>query len=111
LLHIPQDIVLTLFMVFTSCIDEFGKGEIVRKALSLRGNVRQILNLVSKGKVSQYIIVHSEAEARAKKLADKIEKITGLKPLYTMSISPVVSMNAGLGTIAVALTYEDEVKI
>lgn len=92
-------------------IDEFGKGIIARKALSLNGNVRQILELVSKGKVSQYAIVHSEAEERANKLALKIEKMTGLKPLYTMSISPVVSMNAGLGTIAVALTYEDEVKI
>jgi len=90
-------------------IDESGKGEIVQKALSLRGNVRQILKLVSKGKVSQYIIVHSEAESRANKLAEKIEKITGFKPLYTMSISPVVSMNAGLGTIAVALTYENGV--
>lgn len=92
-------------------IDENGKGIIARKALSLNGNVRQILELVSKGKVSQYAIVHSEAEERANKLAQKIEKMTGLKPLYTMSISPVVSMNAGLGTIAVALTYEDEVKI
>ena len=84
---------------------------IARKALSLNGNVRQILELVSKGKVTQYVIVHSEAEERANKLALKIEKMTGLKPLYTMSISPVVSMNAGLGTIAVALTYEEEVKI
>jgi hypothetical protein len=92
-------------------IDENGKGMIARKALSLNGNVRQILELVSKGKVSQYAIVHSEAEERANKLAQKIENITGLKPLYTMSISPVVSMNAGLGTIAVALTYENEVKI
>jgi fatty acid-binding protein DegV len=31
-----------------------------------------------------------------------------MDPLYTMSISPIVAMNAGLGAVAVAVTYEKE---
>ena len=86
-----------------------GKGIIVRKALSLAGNVRQILDLVKKAPVESYVMVHSRADKRSAKLAMQIEQITGKKPLYTMSISPIVAMNAGIGAVAIALTYEKEV--
>ncbi len=92
-------------------IDEFGKGEITKKAFSLKGNIRHILKLISKNEITQYVIVHAEAEDRANRLAVQIEKQTGIKPLYITSISPVVAMNAGLGAVAVALTYKEEVKI
>ena len=88
-----------------------GKGIIVKKALSLAGNVRQIMNLVKLAPVEQYAIIHSESEKRASKLASMIEEVTGKKPLYMMSISPIVAMNAGIGAVAVALTYESEVTI
>jgi uncharacterized protein len=88
-----------------------GKGIIVKKALSLAGNVRQIMNLVKLAPVEQYAIIHSESEKRASKLALMIEEVTGKKPLYMMSISPIVAMNAGIGAVAVTLTYESEVTI
>ncbi len=89
-------------------IDENGKGEITRKAMSLRGNIRQIVKLIKQGTISQYAIVHSQADTRAADLTKKIKAITGMDPLYTMSISPIVAMNAGLGAVAVAVTYEKE---
>ncbi len=88
-----------------------GKGLIVRKALSLSGNIRQIMDLIRKAPIETYAIVHSEADKRANKLAHLIEKETGKKPLYMMAISPVVAMNAGIGAVAVAVTYETEVTI
>jgi fatty acid-binding protein DegV len=91
-------------------IDQSGKGEITKKAFSLNGNIRQIIKLITRSEISQYVIVHADAEDRAMKLAGKIKKETGLDPLYITSISPVVAMNAGLGAVAVALTYKEEVK-
>ena len=91
-------------------IDENGKGEITKKAFSINENIRQIIKLVTCGEISQYVIVHAEAEDRAMKLASKIKMITGLDPLHITSISPVVAMNAGLGAVAIALTYKDGIK-
>ena len=86
-----------------------GEGIIKSKAFSLRGNEKQILKLAAQAPVEQYIMVHARAEERANKLAKQIEKITGKKPIYTTEISPIVAMNAGIGAIAVAFTYEKEV--
>lgn len=86
-----------------------GEGVIVAKSFSLGGNVRAILKLVKKEKVLNYAIVHSLDEKRAMKLAQKVEKITGLKPDYIEMISPIVAMNAGIGAVAIALTYEKEI--
>ncbi len=87
-----------------------GEGIIKTKAFSLSGNIKKILKLAKQQKVTQYIIVHAQSENRANKLALKLEKILGFKPLYTTEISPVVAMNAGIGAVAVALTYETEVE-
>ena len=86
-----------------------GAGVISAKAFSLRGNVKQIMKLLSKGEVENYAIVHSLAGERAQKLAKLIEKKTGIKPLYTELISPIVAMNAGIGAVAVAITFKKEV--
>jgi hypothetical protein len=87
-----------------------GSGVIQEKAFSLRQNEKKILNLVKKAPVVQFAIVHSMAQKRAEKLAQKVTAITGLEPLYLTTISPIVSMNAGIGAVAVALTYESEVE-
>lgn len=87
-----------------------GEGIIKTKAFSLSGNIKKILKLAKQQKVTQYIMVHAQSENRANKLALKLEKILGFKPLYTTEISPVVAMNAGIGAVAVALTYETEVE-
>ena len=54
--------------------------------------------------------VHSHAEKRALALAKKLEEALGMKPEYITQISPIVAMNAGIGAIAVALTYKEEVE-
>ncbi len=86
-----------------------GGGAIVAKSFSLSGNVRAILKLVKKAPVVNYAIVHSLDEKRALKLATKVEAITGKKPDYIEMISPIVAMNAGIGAVAIAVTYEKEI--
>jgi len=87
-----------------------GEGIIRCKALSLRGNVRQIMRLAKQAPVESYVLVHSHAEKRALALAKKLEEALGMKPEYITQISPIVAMNAGIGAIAVALTYKEEVE-
>lgn len=87
-----------------------GEGIIKHKAFSLRGNVRQIIRLAQQAPVESYVLVHSHAEERALALAKKLEEILGMKPEYITQISPIVAMNAGIGAIAVALTYKEEVE-
>lgn len=86
-----------------------GSGIIAAKSFSLGGNVREIIKFVKKAPVVNYIIVHSLDEKRALKLAAKVEAITGKKPDFIEMISPIVSMNAGIGAVAIALTYEKEI--
>lgn len=87
-----------------------GEGIIRCKAFSLRGNVRQILRLAKQAPVESYVLVHSKAEKRALALGKELEKILGMKAEYITQISPIVAMNAGIGAIAVALTYKEEVE-
>jgi fatty acid-binding protein DegV len=35
-----------------------------------------------------------------------MEKVFGKKPAYTMDISPVIGLNAGVGTVAVSFLLE-----
>ncbi|MBU0997432.1 MAG: DegV family EDD domain-containing protein [Firmicutes bacterium] len=90
-------------------LDKDGGGTIEAKALSLRSNEKKILELLSKGEIESYAVVHAMAEDRCLKLADRIEKMTGKKPEYMTEIGPVLSMNAGLGAVAVSVLFKEEV--
>lgn len=87
-------------------IDEAGEGIIFAKALSLPQSTRKIKAHVksihdAKG-IERYAIVHANAPQRAAEYANKFEQMLGKKPIYTMDISSIVAMNAGIGTVAVA---------
>ncbi len=90
-------------------LDKDGGGLIKEKAFSLRKNEKQILALLQKAPVKEYVMVHSLEPVRANKLAQKIEALLGMKPLYTTMISPIVAMNAGIGAVGVAATFKEEV--
>ncbi|MDD4354982.1 MAG: DegV family protein [Candidatus Izemoplasmatales bacterium] len=91
-------------------LDAEGGGIIREKAFSLHQNEKKILKLIKKAPVDQFGMVHALAPKRAQKLAERITEITGKKPLFTTTISPIVAMNAGIGAIGVALTFKTEVK-
>lgn len=88
-------------------IDQEGNGIILEKAFSIKGNTKKILTEVAKIQkekgIAQYVILHANALTRATEFTNKIKQIVNLEPTYTMDISSVVALNAGIGSIAIAL--------
>ncbi len=91
-------------------IDADGKGMIKEKALSLKKNQKQIVKLLKQKPVDEYVVVHALDPERAQKLADRIAAEVGKQPTFITSISPIVAMNAGIGAVAAAAVFTEEVE-
>ncbi|MBE0700661.1 MAG: DegV family EDD domain-containing protein [Acholeplasmataceae bacterium] len=93
-------------------IDEEGNGIIFDKGLSLRSSNKKIRKHVEEIQesygIDTYAIVHANAPERALEYAEIYESIIGKKPEYTMDISTIVAMNAGIGTVAIAYIRKDK---
>jgi len=93
-------------------ITEEGKAITFDKSFSRKGSIKKVLRIVekisSKNRIWNYAVVYSNKEERktAEWYAEKLEKITRKKVAYIDPISPVVGVNAGIGTIAVTLMLE-----
>lgn len=87
-------------------IDETGEGIIYAKGFSVKMATNKIfkhLEKIHKEKgIERYAIVHAKADAKVKEYTEKAKALTGLDPIYTMNISAIVAMNAGIGTVAIA---------
>jgi uncharacterized protein len=87
-------------------IDENGKGIAFGKAFSAKSNLNKIVKLVKKAneesKISSYAIVHANALTKAEKLGLELTEAIGQAPRYVTEISPIVGLNAGIGSIAVS---------
>jgi len=87
-------------------IDETGEGIIYAKGFSVKMATNKIfkhLEKIHKEKgIERYAIVHAKADAKVKEYTEKAKALTGLDPIYTMDISAIVAMNAGIGTVAIA---------
>ncbi len=91
-------------------IDDAGDGIVIGNAFSTRGNTRKIQNLVKdimkEHKIESYAIIHSNAGERVDEFESYYSELIGKQPDYTMDISSIVAMSAGLGVVAIALTTE-----
>jgi DegV family protein with EDD domain len=87
-------------------IDENGKGVAFGKAFSAKSNTEKILRIVKKAnsenKIISYSIVHANALKKANEYSLKLTEALGQPPEYITEISPVVGLNAGIGSIAVS---------
>ncbi len=87
-------------------IDDTGEGIIFSKGLSLTSSNKKIQKhiekIVKKSGIDRYAIVHAKAPKRAQSYEKTYTDIIGKAPLYTMDISTIVAMNAGIGTVAIA---------
>lgn len=87
---------------------EDGNGIIFGKAFSRKSNIKKILNLFKedyqKNGIHSYCVSYSniEEEKNAIAIAIEMEKICGKAPLYISPITPVLGVNAGIGTVAVS---------
>jgi len=81
---------------------------IYAKGLSIKSSDKRIRQAIeaNKASIKRYVIVHADGLNRAKAYAESFKDILGFEPEYIMNISPIVAMNAGLGTVAVAFQKE-----
>ena len=88
-------------------LDENGKGTRFDKAFSQKSLSRKIVDIVRRTReekgLKSYAVVHAGAPDRAKEFADMLKDATGMECDFIMEISPVVGLNAGIGSVAVAV--------
>ena len=91
-------------------IDENGQGIILGKSLSNSASKKKIQSLIKSiaetKNITEYSIVHADAEEQAGQYAKIFTSLIGKEPTYITSISSIVAMNAGIGCVAIALTTE-----
>jgi fatty acid-binding protein DegV len=57
-------------------------------------------------KIWNYIVLHANNKKSADWFSEKMEKLTSIKPVSVVNISPVIGANAGSGAASVALLYD-----
>lgn len=91
-------------------LDEDGKAIIFDKTFSQKANMEKVIKHIKSGipgkKIWNYIVLHANNQNAAAWFAEKIENLTGKKPVSVCNISPVIGGHAGVGAAAVAILYE-----
>jgi len=91
-------------------LDETGKAIVFDKAFNQRSNMEKVMSHIRASltdkKIWNYIVLHANNEDAASWYMEKMESLTGIKPVSVVNISPVIGANAGVGAASVALLYE-----
>ncbi|NVN94842.1 MAG: DegV family EDD domain-containing protein [Bacteroidetes bacterium] len=93
-------------------VDQEGNAIVFNKSFSRKASINKTLSFLkqySKEKeIHSFCILYAnkEEEENAKLYARKVTTIIGKQPEYIESISPVIGVSAGIGTIAVAIMFE-----
>ncbi|MEI7676603.1 MAG: DegV family protein [Bacteroidales bacterium] len=91
-------------------VTENGKSILFGQAFSQKGNINKVMKHVTKisknRSIWNYIVLHAHNESGAAIYTEWMVKLTGKQPISVVNISPVIGMNAGIGTIAVSLMFE-----
>jgi DegV family protein with EDD domain len=91
-------------------IDETGKAVVFDKAFNRKGNMEKIMNHIKRvttgRKVWNYIVMHANNPSDAEWYCQRMEALTGKKPVSVMNISPIIGANVGVGASAVAVMNE-----
>ena len=87
-------------------IDRTGRAITTGMAFSQKKGLRKILRILQEDRefkrTGEYLVMHANSPGEAKALGREIEKITGKKAAGYYSISPVLGLHLGAGTIGVA---------
>lgn len=91
-------------------VDETGRATVFDKAFGQRANMEKVIGHVRKTwqgrKIWNYIILHACNPEAAAWFSEKMEAITGMKPVSVCNISPVIGANTGIGTAAITFQFE-----
>lgn len=93
-------------------IDREGNGIAFAKAFSKRGNFKKISSILEKHQqnkgIKRYAVVHGDDKERAEKYKKSFNKLLNEEVEFIEDISPIVAINAGRGSTAVALIEREE---
>ncbi|ADQ14264.1 DAK2 domain-containing protein [Halanaerobium hydrogeniformans] len=93
-------------------IDRKGNGIALAKAFSKKGNFKKIKAILKEHQenrgIKRYAIVHGDDRKRAEMFAESFEELLGQKADFVENISPIVAINAGRGSTAVAVLLREE---
>jgi DegV family protein with EDD domain len=91
-------------------VDETGKAVVFDKAFNRKANMEKIMahikRQLNERPVWNYIVLHANNPEAAEWYKNKMELLTGKKPVSVLNISPVIGANAGVGASAVAFMNE-----
>jgi len=92
-------------------MDENGKSLLFGKTFSQESSLNKIYKHIKKlsaGKsVWNYMILHAHNPVGAQQAEAKMIEMTGLEPVSTVDISPVIGMHAGNGAIAISILFNN----
>lgn len=90
-------------------MDKEGNSLLFGKTFSQKASLNKIYKHIRKISVKKtiwnYIILHAHHPKGAEKAAEKMQQMTGKKPISVIDISPVIGMHAGNGAIAISLLF------
>lgn len=93
-------------------IDREGNGIAFAKAFSKKGNFKKIKSILKEhqenGGIKRIAVVHGDDRERAEKFRESFEKFLDKEIEFIENISPIVAINAGRGSTAVALIQREE---
>ena len=91
-------------------LDDTGKAILFDKTFSQKANMERVMKHVRKindnNRIWNYIVLHANNTGSAGWFSEKMERLTGMKPVSVVNISPVIGANAGAGAASVALLYD-----
>lgn len=91
-------------------MDRNGKSVLMGQTFSQSANIKKVMKhievICQKKQIWNYIVLHAQNPAGAEIYTEKMFQFTGKKPVSVVDISPVIGMNAGIGSIAVSILFE-----
>jgi uncharacterized protein len=88
-------------------INSEGKAYTFGKAYSEKGSMKLVMDeasrLIEKGKIWGYALSHVSNLQTAEWYAVQMELLTGMKPLFINSVSPVLAVHGGPGTVVLSI--------
>jgi DegV family protein with EDD domain len=91
-------------------LDEKGASKLFDKAFSQKSNMRKVMRTIIKETENQriwnYIILHAQNPEAADWYSNEMKILTGMPPISTVNISPVIGMHTGIGAAAIAYMLE-----
>jgi DegV family protein with EDD domain len=91
-------------------IDESGKAVVKDKTFNQKACMDRVMSHISKScqnrKIWNYMILHANNSEAAEWYSRKMVELTGMSPLSTIDISPVIGVHVGVGAAAIAILPE-----